>query len=140
MIKILHINKYGNMELVVLKRKEDQEKRGGGYKFLVTHGATNHSAFYTEQGLDRWLKATNYRKELVEERENIIIYQLIGSFQDISVATSSEQEFNRWGESRRLQWTKWLSNGDYTRAYYGGGKVYHVNPNYPRVVYKYFHE
>lgn len=137
-MNVLMTERYCDLGLVRLWDKEDIKKHGG-YIYLITAGATAHTAFRTEGGLERFLKITGLRKKFVRKGERIDIYVLEGCYERISLAGTAK-ELDEFGKREGLKETKILSNAEYTKAFYGGGKIYYLNPNYPRKIYPYFYE
>ncbi len=136
-LKILMVNEIDNLALFEVENPTSD--RHGGYKYLITTGATSYTAFHTENGLKRYLKRTGLRKELISENSNSKYFRLIGSYKRISMS-GNYKLLNEFGRRKGLTRTKILSNGDYTTAWYGNGKIYYLNPNYPRTIYNYFRE
>jgi len=136
-LKVLHVEELSNLYLFVLKDPSNEKHQG--YKYLISTGATSYTAFYTENGFKRYLKRTGLKKQLVEKRENGNSYKLIGSYQRITMS-GNWKLLNEFGRKKGLTRTKVLDNGDYTTGYYGNGKIYLINPNYPRTIYNHFRE
>jgi len=133
-LKPLMIEKYHDLTLFIRNNPKQNE-----YKYLVTTGALSNEAFYTENGLKRYLKRTGLKKQFVSSNDNGRFYRLIGSYEEISMA-GNYKLLNEFGKKKGLTRTKVMSNGDYTTGYYGGGKIYYLNSNYPRTIYNYFWE
>lgn len=137
-LKILNIENVTNLYLSVINNPEPNKH--GGYKYLITSGATSHTAFYTENGLKRYLKRTGLKRKFVSKNSYGKYYKLIGSYQRISMS-GNWKLLNEFGRKKGYTRTKILSNGDYTTAWYDGeGKIYYLNPNYPRTIYNHFRE
>jgi len=137
-LKVIHIEENKNLSVSILNEPSQQF---GGYKYLITsYGATAHTAFHTENGFKRYLKRTGLKKEFISENSNGKFYKLIGSYKRIYMS-GNYKLLNKFGKDKGLKRTKLLCNGDYTTGYYDGeGKIYLLNPNYPRTIYNYFRE
>lgn len=124
------------MRLYIRKKIEE-----GQYKYLITNSwAQGTDAFYTEQGFNRFLKRTGLRKVFVNETEIGKFYELEGSYERIYMS-GNYKLLNAFGDKNNLTRTKVLDNGQYTTGYYDGkGKIYLLNPNYPRTIYNHFWE
>lgn len=135
-LHIINSEKYSNLRLFI--RKEPKE---GEYKYLVSNNyGQGTDAFYTEQGLNRFLKRTGLKKVFQEEMSHGFSYLLSGSFERIYMS-GNYKLFNRFGQKNNLTRTKIMDNGDYTTGYYdGNGKIFLLNPNYPRTIYNHFWE
>lgn len=140
-LKILNKNTYSNPHMVKLKTKEAIERYGGiGYRYLIkTSNYTPLSAFKTKSGMKRYLNITGLKLKLVERKKEVDSYDLEGSYTEISMAGTAA-ELDRFGRKRNLKRGMILSNGDYTTAWYKSGKIYYLNPNYPRRILPYRHE
>lgn len=137
-VKVLMTERYCNLSLVCLLDRRDIEKHGG-YHYLITSGATAHTAFRTQEGLERFLKITGLRKKFVRKGERIDSYVLEGCYKKISLAGTAEK-LDKLGKRKGLKETMILDNGRYTKAFHGKGQIYYLNVNYPRKEYPYFYE
>ena len=135
-LKVLMVEEYSDLDLYV---HDEPSEKTGGYKYLVRNTFNSHTAFRTENGLNRFLKRTGLKKELTDTRPGVKSYKLIGKYQRITMA-GDYKLLNEFGRQKNLTRTKILDNGEYTTAYYGNGKIYLLNPNYPRTIYNYFWE
>lgn len=136
-MKILMKETYSSLHLIKLKTKEAIEKYGGGYKYLVQDSyARGVIAFHTEKGLLRYLRITGLKMKLTTRGEDTDTYNLVGSYEKISMAGTAK-ELNDFGRKKKLRGTKILSKGEYTKAWYRNGKIYYLNPNYPREIFPY---
>ena len=136
-LKPLMVEKYDNISLFVID--EPSNEKHGGYKYLITSGATSHTAFHTENGFKRYLARTGLKSKFISRNSNGTSHRLIGSYERITMA-GNYKLLNEFGKKNGLTRTKLLDNGDYTTGYYGNGKIYLLNTNYPRTIYNHFRE
>lgn len=137
---VLNRRKYG--DLLLYEEKDKQRLRDNHYKFLITSGATSHTAFHTQKELKRWMSDAGIKQgKVLPHLHNS--KKLIGTYQEVSLA-GNQKQFNEFGKKNRLRSSKVLDNGEYTKAFIekgkGGNRIYYLNPNYPRKKYEYKHE
>jgi hypothetical protein len=137
-----YVQTYKNLFLTQSKSEEFSQKYMGGYKYTISNSyGQGVTAFRTDKGLQRYLKRTGLKKQLRvgQEDEDAIRYRLIGTYQQIFMRGDAKA-LDEFGKKKGMKWTKILSNGRYTKAYYKDGKIYLLNPNDSRKEFEYFWE
>jgi len=129
-------------DLMVYEEKDPEKLKQGDYKFGITSGAFNVTAFRTKQGLDRWLNDTGVRVgKQVSHLHNA--KRLKGSYERISLAGDKKQ-LDKFCRDKKLHSSKILSNAEYTKSCVKvdkkGNKIFYLNPNYDREEFEYIHE
>ena len=135
-VTISRINKIDSLRLTIIKEPKNNE-----YKYLITTGATSWSAFHTKAGFNKWLKDTGVKidKSTTDSNEQAEFSAIKGSYERISMR-GNKKSFDAFGKKNNFKQTKVLSNGDYTKGFVekgkDGNKIYYLNPNDDRKIYK----
>lgn len=137
---MMNVQRFCDLSMVKLRDPKDIEEHSG-YHYLIRDGAFAHTAFRTEQGLERFLERTGLGKKFVKKLEKLDSYVLEGCYEIISLAGTAD-DLDEVGRLLGLNETKIVDNGRLTKAFYGrgsidnsGNKIFHLNPNYPREEY-----
>ncbi len=137
---MINVQRFCDLSMVKLHDPKDIEEHSG-YHHLITDGASAHTAFRTDQGLERFLERTGLRKKFLEKLEKVDSYVLEGCYERISLAGAAD-DLDELGRLLDLKETKIIDNGRITKAFYGrgsidnsGNKIFYLNPNYPRKEY-----
>ena len=102
----------------------------------------SNTAFHTKKGFNKWLKDTGIKVgETVKHLHNT--KELEGIYEEISLGGNKEK-LDEFCDKNNLRSSKVLSNADFTKSCIQkgkkGNKLFYLNPNYPRKIYKYKHE
>lgn len=132
---------YDSLFLTVLS--DEQVKTGNHmhYRYLITNGATAHTAYETKQGFLRYLeeRGLTLAEELPQDSTKTHSMGIKGAYID-----RSHMDYNEFYGLRNdaIVQTKTLSNGDYTLALITednqGRTVHTLNPNCIRIEYDHF--
>ena len=115
----------------------DPKRSEMGYKFLITRGATNWTAFKTVAGFKQFMKVYGLQIDTTKTQIQELIYSN-GRIMHIKFKPSKFNEYSFWKLSDIPNFKKCkkfigLSNGSYVDCFYkqwkNGNIVYRPNPN-----------
>jgi hypothetical protein len=131
---------YDSLRVTILSDEQVKTGEYMRYRYLVTNGATAHTAYETKEGFLRYLeeRGLTLDEELPEDSTKTHGRAIIGAYYD-----HMHMDYNDFYGLHRdaVVTTKTLSNGDWTLAFitsYDGVRTVHsLNPNCYRVEYDY---